>query len=82
MIVRTLIDNEDRYTVVTNNGKNVLISTQCYSTASVYDKYARKNIDAQTIDKFERYVHKHKKYWRDGFDGLLEEYGLEHVHKK
>ncbi len=82
MIYRTWTDNEDRYTVVTNNGRSVLISTGSYTTALAYEHYARRNISAETMAKFQRHLNRHKKYWRDGFEGLLEEAGLEHLYKQ
>jgi len=60
----------------------VLISTGSYTTALAYEHYARRNISAETMHKFQRHLNRHKKYWRDGFEGLLEEAGLEHVYKK
>lgn len=81
MIVRTLVDQEDRYTVVTNDKTHlVLISTQCYSTACIYERYAQKNIYPETMYKFQQYLLRHRKYWRDGFEGLLEEAGLKQVY--
>lgn len=74
MIKRTWENLENRYTVYTDDGRYVLISTGSYSTACEYDRYARHRITPQTLTRFQRYVKLHRKYWQEDLAEDLELY--------
>lgn len=65
MIKRTWENLEDRYTVYTDDGRHILITTGCYTTACEYDRFARRRIGPTTLTKFQNYVKRHRKYWQE-----------------
>lgn len=74
MIKRTWENLEDRYTVMTDDGRHILIVTACYTTACEYDRFARRNIGPITLTKFQNYVKRHRRYWQEDLKEDLAEY--------